>query len=249
MPAIKRSYSSRRKSSSLGFSVMKRLLAGTKRKEPKTYVRKRKNTTLKMDLLGHPFPQVKKTVMVYENELSAGSASNIATYNVACNSMFDFDKHGIFGNKQPLYYDQVLGAAGPYRRYKVTSWRTTYTIINNSATVPVTVWAIPPTTSTSEIDSAVEADNWPGVKRLYLGPLSGSINQGTISVVGNIWDAASLYADSDNNLQGVYNADPATIIYGGLVVHGSDGTTAPSVYIAVKHEFDVELSELDAIVS
>jgi len=240
----------RKAETSLDFKIVKAAKTSRGKKATKTsYVRRRTDTTLGRDLKGKPFPSVMKTVMVYENELSAGSASNLATYNVACNSLYDFDKHGIFGNKQPLYYDNLLGAAGPYRRYKVTSWRTTYTILNNSANVPITVWAIPPTTAAAEIDSAVEADNWPGVKRLYLGPLSSSKNEGTISVVGNIWDAASTYADSDNNMQGFHSADPTTIIYGGLVVHGSDGTTAPSVYIAVKHEFDVELSEIDAIVS
>jgi len=70
-----------------------------------------------------------------------------------------------------------------------------------------------------------------------------------LTVVGNIWDCASLYADSDNNMQGAYNSDPTTIIYGGLNIRAADGTTAPTVWIAIKHEFDVELSEFDAIVS
>lgn len=241
----------RKAQTTIDFKVVKR--AKTTKKKSKTkasFTRKRMPTTLSRDLAIQPFPKVMKTVMVYENELTAGGASVFATYSIACNSMFDFDKSGTtFGNKQPLYYDQVLGAAGPYRRYKVTSWRTRFTVINASASTPITVWTIPPITAINEDDIAAEADNMPGVKRLYLGPLSSAKNQGTLSVVGNIWDCASLYADSDNNMQGAYNSDPTTIIYGGLNIRAADGTTAPTVWIAVKHEFDVELSEFDAVVS
>lgn len=242
----------RKAQSTLDFRVVKKARSSRKKNttNKRSYVRKRMMTTLAKDLKIQPFPAVKKTVMVYENELSAGAAAVFNVYSIACNSLYDFDKSGTtFGNKQPLYYDQLLGAAGPYRRYKVTSWRTKFTVINTSATTPVTVWTVPPITAINEDDIAAEADNMPGVKRLYLGPLNSSKNEGTLSVVGNIWDAASLYADSDNNLQGVYNADPATIIYGGICVRASDGVTAPTVWIAIKHEFDVELSEYDAIVS
>lgn len=237
----------------LSFAVVKK--SSTKKRKTKSntnkpgYVRKRVMTTLAKDLRIQPFPAVKKTIMVYYNELTAIGSATFQTLSVASNSLFDFDKCGLFGNKQPLYYDQLLGAAGPYRRYKVTSWRTTFTIVNCSTAVPLTVWSIPPVTAINEDDIAAEADNMPGVKRLYLTPISGSKSSGTLSVVGNIWDAASTYADSDNNLQGLYSADPATIIYGGINIKSADGTTAPSAYVAVKHEFDVELSEYDAIVS
>jgi len=244
----------RKASGTIDFKIVKKARKGKKKNTTykPSYVRKRPMTTLAKDLRIQPFPAVKKTVMVYENALgSSGAAAVFSYYPVACNSMFDFDKTGssIFGNKQPLYYDQLLGAAGPYRRYKVTSWRTHWTVVNCSATTPVTVWTIPPITAINEMDIAAEADNMPGVKRLYLGPLNSSKNQGTIDVVGNIWDAASTYADSDNNLQGLYSADPSTIIYGGLCIQAADGVTAPTVYFAVKHEFDVELSEYDAVVS
>ena len=48
-----------------------------------------------------------------------------------------------FGNKQPLYYDALLSASGPYKNYKVNSWRTTYTI-EQLRMHPMTCWAIPP---------------------------------------------------------------------------------------------------------
>jgi len=70
---------------------------------------------------------------------------------------------------------------------RLNSWKTTYTIINTGA-VPVTVFAMPPISGTSEIDSVAEADNFPGVKRLYLTAATGSKNMGTITVTGNVAD-------------------------------------------------------------
>lgn len=198
-----------------------------------------------------PFTGVKKVTFIYENELTVvGGASNLLTAAIACNSLFDVDKSGssCFGNKQPLYYDTLLTVSGPYRQYKVISWKTTYTILNKSTTCPITVWALPPHTSTAELDSAAEADNWPGVKRLYLGSSGDSKNQGTMTVKGHVNDVYKTM-EGDVNLVGPYNGDPASIIYGGLVIHGSDGTTAPSVYVAIKHEAYAELTYLDSLVS
>jgi len=38
---------------------------------------------------------------------------------------------------------------------------------------PVTAFALPPHGDSSDLNSAAEVDNWPGVKRLYLTPAQG----------------------------------------------------------------------------
>lgn len=188
--------------------------------------------------------------MVYDNALTQiGGSANLLTAHVASNSLFDFDKSGssCYGNKQPLYMDTLMSASGPYRRYRVNSWRTTFTVINDTS-VPLNVWILPPITATSEIDSAAEADNFPGVIKGYLTEKGGSKSHGSWSVTGNIKDITDDY-NMNATLQALYNADPATIAYGGVVVQAADGTTAAVVYVAVHHEFDVQLSEIDALVS
>jgi len=197
-----------------------------------------------------PFQGKKFVTFLYENELTAiTGATNLLVAQVASNSMYDFDKHGgsCFGNKQPLYFDTLLSASGPYKVYKVISWKTTYTLVNTS-NVPVTIWALPPIAATAEIDSAAEADNFPGVKRLYLTGSTGTKTTGTITVTGHVNDVYP-EDDRDANLNGTYGTDPTNIIYGGIIVHGSDGTTAPNVYVAVKHEAYTELQYVDALVS
>lgn len=245
MPAVKRSRST---------SVTPKRLYKKPKKAPNTNLGKitgriaPSSTTLAR--APGPFQGKKFTTFLYENELTAiTGATNLLVCSVASNSLFDFDKHGgsCFGNKQPLYYDALLSASGPYKVYKVISWKTTYTLVNTS-NVPVTIWALPPIAATAEIDSAAEADNFPGVKRLYLTGSTGTKTMGTISVTGHVDD---VYPSSDKaiELEGTYGADPTNIIYGGIIVHGSDGTTAPNVYVAVKHEAYTELRYVDSIVS
>lgn len=196
-----------------------------------------------------PFQAKKFVTFEYTNQLTViPGAANLLTASTLANSLFDYDKNGCFGNKQPLYYDQMCSSTGPYKQYKVISWTTTYTLVNASTNNPVTVWAIPPVASASEIDTAFEADNFPGVTALYLTPLSGSKSYGTITVTGNVSDVYASY-DKDNGLVGNFNSDPVLTCYAGLVVQGSDGTSSPTVYVAVKHMAYTELTTVDAIVS
>lgn len=198
-----------------------------------------------------PFKSNRMVTFEYTNELTVmPGATNITTLNVACNDMYDFDRTSgsVFGNKQPLYFDALCSASGPYRNFKVISWETTYTIINVSSTVPITVWGIPPVPATGEFDSAAEADNFPGVKCLYLTGNNGSQSKGTLTLKGHIRDLFPGFT-KDVNLVGSYGGSPTSIAFGGLVIKGSDGTTAPSVYIAVRHRAYTELSSVDSIVS
>lgn len=205
--------------------------------------------TTDLSLNRSPFPPKKFMNFIYENELTQlTGGTNVVVRSVVCNDLFDFDRNGDLGNKQPLYFDTLLTASGPYRNFKVISWVTTWTIYNHSTTIPVTCWAVSPTPLSSDIDSAAEADNFPGVKRLYLTAQGGSKSMGTITQKGHIADVFPNILD-DINLQGNWQSSPTSQAFGGLVVKGSDGATAPSVYVAVKHVAYVMLSGIDALVS
>lgn len=199
---------------------------------------------------GGPFSGRKYVTFLYENALAQiAGAANVVTAIMKPNVAFDFDSSGDFGNKQPLFYDTLLTASGPYRTYKVISWKTTYTFINNTATTPVDIFVSPPVADTSEIDSLTEMDNFPGVKRLKLTASTGSKATGTITVYGHIGDVFPSSALSDVNFVAPWNGSPTSICYQVCLARGSDGSTAPSVYVSVKHEAYTELSYLDALVS
>jgi len=195
-----------------------------------------------------PFEGYKTMTFLYESYLrscSAGAPASVVT--VRSNSMFDYDVSGNVGNKQPLYYDSLLTASGPYRAYKVVSWKTTW-FVQNTTAVPVTVFVSPPVSSTGEFDSVAEADNYPGVKRLFLGPAGSSNDSGSLTVTGHVNDVYKGYT-GDVNFQAAYNSDPTSSIYGCVIIATADGTTNVSGYLGVRHEAFTELTQNDALVS
>lgn len=197
-----------------------------------------------------PFSGKKYVTFLYENALTqVAGAANVITANFKPNDMYDYDASGDSGNKQPLFFDTLLSASGPYKTFKVHSWKTTFTIINNSSSTPVDVFVSPPIAVTSEFDSLAEADNFPGVKRLHLTPGGGSNSKGSVTVYGHVKDVYPHSADSDSAFYGSYNTSPGTVVYQVVLFRGSDGTNAPIVYCSVKHEAFCELGYVDAIVS
>lgn len=71
---------------------------------------------------------------------------------------------------------------------------------------------------------------------------------GQVSIKGHIKDLFPTYSN-DFITAGSYNTSPTALVYQMILVRGSDGTTAPSVYWSVKHEAYTELSYIDALVS
>lgn len=207
------------------------------------------STTLSRSL--GPFSGKKYMTFLYENALTRSAAGvPTTTLNVQYNSLYDFDKTSLatFGNKQPLYYDTILTASGPYKSYQVISWKTKFTIVNATA-VPITIWLIPPIIATNEIDSVAEADNFPGVKKLYLTAATGSRNVGTLTLTGHQNDLYPVDKLTANSTTASYAGDPSSPIFGGIIASSADGTTNVDFYVAVCHEAYSELFTVDALVS
>jgi len=244
MPAVKRSS-----------SVMTPGGAATKRQKTKPTSNNLGKITGKvspssttLSLTPGPFSNKKFVTFLYENALQQiAGAANVMTCLTKPNDMYDFDNSGDAGNKQPLYYDALLTASGPYKQYKVISWKTTYWFVNTSACA-VDVFISPPIAATGEFDSLAEADNFPGVKRLRLTPGTGSKSYGTISVKGHIKDVYPTVSE-DSQFVGNWNSSPSLLCNQVVLVRGSDGSTAPSIWWSVRHEAYTELSYVDAIVS
>lgn len=206
------------------------------------------NTTLARSI--GPFAERKFVTLEYKNAATTVGSANFLSLPVALNSAYDFDKTSgnYFGNKQPLYYDTLLTSSGPYKTYKVISWTTTYTIMN-TGNIPLQVWALPPTGATAEIDSAAEADNFPGVQAMVLTPVSGSKCMGSVTVKGHINDVYPSYDGAAFTLTSLWNSDPTSLVYGGLCLYYIDGTTAIAANVSVKHEMYTELGLVDSLVS
>ena len=195
-----------------------------------------------------PFLGRKYVDFIYENGLTKiGGATTFVPVQIVCNSAYDVDNGGYLGNKQPLYYDKLLTAAGPYLQYKVVSWKTTWTIVNTQA-VPVNVF-VHGAHALTDFNTVVEAENFPGTKRLYLTESGGSKNTGTVTVTGNISDFNGM-VDKGREWIGVYNTAPGISIGGTCLIASADGTaTVANVYVSIKHEMYTELSVIDCEVS
>ena len=250
-----RTVGSKRKASSLSSkwaSVKKARVARDKRKGISTLGRIAGKVAPSQTTLSRaigPFAERKMVTFEYKNAATTVGSANLLQLSVLLNSVYDFDKSSgnYFGNKQPLYYDQLLCASGPYKNYKVISWVTTYTIMN-TGNIPLQCYALPPTSASAEIDSVAEADNFPGVEAMVLTPVSGSKCMGTMTVRGHVKDVYPSYSE-DSGLVGPFNGDPSQTIYGGLLLYYIDGTTAISANVSVKHEAYTELGLVDSIVS
>jgi len=191
-----------------------------------------------------PFPRVRYVSFDYQNGLNLQiPVSNTQIVSFAPNDIFDFDRTtGFLGNKQPLYYDALLGVNGPYRFFKVLSWVTTFTIINRGA-APITLW-LTNAPFASDIDTVAEVDNLPGVVKKFVD-VPGGQAMVTIKMSGNIKDEYASQ-DSDAALTGTYGSSPTASIQGSLVLFSSSSL---NYEIAVKHIAYTQLSLVDAIVS
>lgn len=195
-----------------------------------------------------PFSGTKYVTFLYENALAkVNPGTTLWSLSTIPTGMFDYDVNNYLGNKQPLYFDQLLSATGPYKSYKVISWKTTFTFINEGTT-PVNIWVAPALTGAAEVDTAAEADNFPGVKKLYLTSPSGSQNKGSIVVTGHIDDVWKGITE-DSGLIGSYTSNPGVPVYTSIVAQAADGVANCICYVAVKHEAYTELLNVDAIVS
>lgn len=205
-----------------------------------------KQTTLSRSL--GPFQGKKFVELVYDQAPLAQTTTAGGTFfAVVSNSAFDFDNTGNLGNKQPQYYDTLLTSSGPYKSYKVISWKTTWTFVNASP-VGLNIWVSPPITATAECDSVAEADDFPGVKKLTLTAESGSKSTGKLTTTGHFRDVYPALPYTTNAIA-AFSASPSATCFQTVVYQPADGAAATKLYAGVRHVMYCELGQLDAIVS
>lgn len=203
-------------------------------------------TTLSRSL--GPFTGKKFVELVYwQSPLAQATTAGGSNFVVVSNSAYDFDNSGTLGNKQPIYYDQLLSSSGPYKSCKVTSWKTTWTFINAS-TQGVNIWMSPPLGSSTEMDIVAEADDFPGVKKLTLTAEAGSKSMATVTTTGHVRDVFPAEPYSKDFVS-AWNASPVNLCVQTIVYQPADGAAVTKLYAGVKHVMYCELGQLDSIVS
>lgn len=194
-----------------------------------------------------PFPPTRNVCFEYETGGYLTTAV-LSTYlvQVSPNNLFDFDYGNNIGNKQPLYYDTLLTTNGPYKSYRVTKWEMKFTVVAD-VTKPLLVYGLPPTNAPAELDTLVEAEDFPGVtKRLISGSAGGG--KTTITLKGRPEDVFGSHLD-EGNLTAAFNAGPASPVYSGILVRPADASAAVSFGILVQAKIWADVFAIDAVAS
>lgn len=212
--------------------ILKRKTVGFRRTTPQLYAP------------STAFPNVLKTVLRYDSNLirRSGGVSQTNPAAVRLNSLYDFDNDNVLDNKQPLYFDTLVTATGPYRSAKCDSWSSRITVINNSTDPLQFYWC--QADSIAEIDSNIEIQNRPGVQRLLLAPKGSSGDRGIIKSTGSMY---KIFGDAVNPVSKISfaTADPATVAFGTYVGYNPNAASVPDFWVSIQHDFSVELSNVD----
>lgn len=186
-----------------------------------------------------PFPNKLQTTLLYRSAAKSLTGSAVTgTYLVqfGLNDLFDFDITNVMDNKQPLYYDQLFSATGPYTRMETKAWRSRITVINLGSEALSIYWNGKGTAvSSSEEDSLAEVTNRSGVQQIHLGPKGSSMDRALIKSFGK-WED---HNTEESGTAQAYNGSPSTVIYGSLFASTPSTSTAPTFILQIDHYFDV----------
>lgn len=195
----------------------------------------------RMPMYKYPFRTNGEYVSLVYKENASLTTSASAPYDsisqFALNGMFDFDVSNNFGDKQPLYFDQLLGGNGPYFRFSVMGWKTVIEITNAGAANLEIGYAESIDSNTA--DSVGEIEDWPGGITRQITPSTGG-KPFTRIVKRNTLTNAIGRRTTDEAWSGLYNQNPGSLVYGNLVVHEVNNT-ACAYKVKIMHIFKVRV--------
>lgn len=198
------------------------------------------------------FPLTKSVRLLYKNPSTTISSNGIVNYRAVIlklNSMFDLDYNNEFGNKQPLYYDYLCTANGPYKNYQVNAWKTIIKFINLSDKALNVYYDHGQNASIFDSDTPTEIQNRQGVSHRMVTAQNNSNPMCTFTSYRQTKSFFRNYA-ADSNLTAAYNADPFNLVYGTLLATTVDNSTTTFSYaVEVTHVFYGQLFNRDMILS
>lgn len=191
------------------------------------------------EMLVTPFPVRRTARMRYVQTVAVGGAAvGVGDFVVYSPSSL-YDPEVAVGGHQPMYYDQLLSATGPYTKFLVTGARFRVHFSNfSSASTPVqiVVYVSPVSTSPASITQAMEKP-W-SQKRLLSVPAGGGAN-GTITIQCASEKALGIskaHLLTDDYYAGAYNANPSVNWFITMCVYGVSGVCS----VACNVEMDID---------
>lgn len=225
-------------------------------KKNKTAKKYRKGYRRGRKTIGNPiaglFPRTKNFTMLYKEPSAVMTSTGLTNFRVTqfrLNSLWDFDFTGDLYNKQPLYYDMLFTATGPYKSYRVNAWKTTIKVINLSDKV-LNVYYDQSLFNNSEGDTELEMKNRPGVIYKMLTGQNNSTPTATFTTYKKLTDFVPKGASWGTNFTGTWTTDPTSVVWGSLLAATLDGsTTSFNFACQITHTFYVTAFDRDCIVN
>lgn len=186
-----------------------------------------------------PFPVRRNARFRYVHNVAIGGAAVGVGDFVAYSPSSLYDPEVAIGGHQPMYYDQLLTATGPYTKFLVTGARFRIYLSNYSvAATPVSVvcYVSPNSTSPASVTQAMEKP-W-ALKRMLSVPTGGASN-GTMVLQCASEKALGIsraHLLTDDYYAGVYNANPTVNWFIVVCVYGISAVCS----VAVNVEMDID---------
>lgn len=174
---------------------------------------------------------------------------------IALTGLYDPDNSNNLGNFQPMFFDQLLSATGPYQNYRVNGWKGKMTIINGTANdggvaIPLDVYYKQGLTNVVDGDTWAEVQSQPGVQTLLVGPPGSDSSTRTMYFNGRLDDYIAKNADGED-FKGAYNSNPTQPVYGSIAFKNAKvaSTGSITVFLKVSIEFDITVYSQDGVQS
>lgn len=205
-----------------------------------------------------PFPrEIRRKITWLGDPVYRAPGTTSDSLLIKLNSLYDPDYNNVFGNTQPLYFDQLCSATGPYQKFRVNSWKAKVTIYNltpdeaGTVAVPLNFAMTQGAVSSTDVDTFTELINQPGVMTELIGPQNTTFAMQSFWMNGSVKDYIPKYTSKDDDYIGDYGTDPAKLIYLAIGVKNANGAGASTLkyYLKVAVEFDITMFARDAIPS
>lgn len=204
-----------------------------------------KRAAAKSSVMVTPFPVRRTARFRYVHNIAIGGAAvGVGDFVVYSPSSL-YDPEVAVGGHQPMYYDQLLTATGPYTKFLVTSARFKVTMSNYSAAstpVHAIVYVSPSSTLPASIIQAMEK---PWSKKKLIGIPTGGANTAVITLAcksENALGISKTHLLTDDYYAGVYNANPSVNWFVVVGVYGIGAVC--TMALAVEMEIDAVLYSL-----
>lgn len=221
------------------------------------YAKRATDILIRNALVRTPLPPKLVTTFSYPpTAVTFGSVlTNTAIGLLRLNSIFDFDVNNAFGNQKPLQFAQLLSSTGPYKSFRVNSWKVKFVVDNVTAAGATTNWGIEVVVAQgaflqTDIDTWSELISYPNVQRKMLQGHTANYSRCVMEMNGKVEDFAS-NKELDADFIGSYIADPTQVIFGAIGINNfyNPLLLAVNANVLIYAEFEVTLYDTDGVIS